>query len=64
MLRIGTVDRYEWAHVDEWLAQQNRIPSTPEGQRLVQDLRAEAMRTRPLSLLSVPRWAVKWFIPE
>jgi hypothetical protein len=64
MLRIGTVDRYEWAHVDEWLAQQQRIPTTPQGQRLVQDLRAEAMHTRPLSLLFVPRRAVKWFMPE
>jgi hypothetical protein len=64
MLRIGTVDRYEWAHVDEWLAQQNQTPITAQGARLVRDLRDEAMRTRPLSLLAVPRWAVEWFIPE
>lgn len=64
MLRIGTVDRYEWAHVDEWLAQQNQSPTTAQGIRLVEDLRDEAMQTRPLSLLFVPRWAVKWFIPE
>ncbi len=64
MLRIGTVDRYEWAHVDEWLAGQNQTPTTPQGARLVQQLRDEAMHTRPLSLLFVPRWAVKWFIPE
>ena len=61
MLRIGTTDRYEWAHVDEWLAQQNQAPRTAQGARLVRDLRDEAMRTRPLSLLSVPRWAVEWF---
>jgi hypothetical protein len=64
ILRIGTADRYEWAHVDEWLAQQNQTPTTPQGARLVRDLRADAMRTRPLSLLFVPRWAVRWFIPE
>ncbi len=64
MLRIGAADRYEWAHVDEWLAQQDQTPTTPQGKGLVQDLRAEAMRTRPLSLLFVPRWAVKWFITE
>ena len=64
MLRIGAVDRYEWAHVDEWLAGQNQTPTTPQGARLVQQLRDEAMRTRPLSLMFVPRWAVKWFIPE
>lgn len=64
MLRIGTVDRYEWAHVDEWLAQQNQTPTTEQGAHLVQQLRDEAMLTRPLSLLFVPRWAVKWFIPE
>jgi len=64
MLRIGATDRYEWAHVDEWLTQQDQTPTTPQGKRLVQDLRAEAMRTRPLSLLYVPRWAVKWFITE
>ena len=48
----------------EWLAQQNQAPKTAQGARLVRDLRDEAMRTRPLSLLSVPRWAVEWFIPE
>jgi hypothetical protein len=64
MVRIGAVDRYEWAHVDEWLVQQQRTPGTPEGQRLVKELRAEAMRTRPLSVLFVPRWVVRWFIPE
>jgi hypothetical protein len=64
MLRIGTVDRYEWAHVDEWLAQQNQTPTTAQGARLVRDLRTDAMRTRPLSVLFVPRWAVRWFIPE
>jgi hypothetical protein len=64
VLLIGTADRYEWAHVDEWLAQQRRTPATLEGQRLVKDLRAEAMRTRPLSVLFVPRWVVRWFIPE
>jgi hypothetical protein len=64
MLRIGAVDRYEWAHVDEWLAQQQQTPTSPQGARLVRDFRAEAMRTRPLSLVFVPRWAVKWFIPE
>ena len=64
MLRIGITDRYEWAHVDEWLVQQDQTPTTPQGKRLVQDLRAEAMRTRPLSLLFVPRWAVKWFNTE
>ena len=64
MLRIGTVDRYEWAHVDEWLAQQNQTPTTAQGERLVHDLRTDGMRTRPLSVLFVPRWAVRWFIPE
>ena len=60
MVRIGTSIRYEWAHVDEWLVQQNQVPATAEGQRLVRDLQAEAMRARPLSLLFVPRWTVKW----
>lgn len=64
LLRIGAVDRYEWAHVDEWLAQQQQTPTSPQGARLVRDLRDEAMRTRPLSLVFVPRWAVRWFIPE
>ncbi len=64
MLRIGTVDRYEWAHVDEWLAQQHQTPTSTQSAQLVHDLRDQAMRTRPLSVLFVPRWAVRWFIPE
>jgi hypothetical protein len=61
MLRIGAVDRIEWAHVDEWLAQQDRKPSSERDAQLVADLQVEAMNTRPLSLLSVPRWATRWF---
>jgi hypothetical protein len=64
MLRIGAIYRYEWAHVDEWLQQQNELPKTAQGARLVFDLREEAMRTRSLSRLFVPRWALKWFVPE
>ena len=64
MLRIGTVDRYEWAHVDEWLVQQHQTPTSAHGAQLVHDLRDQAMHTRPLSVLYVPRWAVEWFIPE
>jgi len=64
MLRIGAVDRYEWAHVDEWLMQQHQTPTSIQGDQLVRDLRDQAMRTRPLSVLYVPRWVVRWFIPE
>jgi hypothetical protein len=64
LLRIATVNRYEWAHVDEWLEQQRRTPTTTEGRQLVAQLRDEAMATRPVSLLFVPRWAVRWFNPE
>ena len=61
MLRIGAVDRIEWAHVDEWLAQQGKKPASEQNARLVAELQVEAMNTRPLSLLSVPRWATRWF---
>lgn len=64
MVRMGTSDRYEWAHVEEWLARQNQTPTTEGGVQLVQQMRTEAVRTRPLSLLYVPRWAVRWFIPR
>ena len=61
MLRIGAVDRTEWAHVDEWLAQQGKKPTSEHNARVVADLQTEAMRTRPLSILYVPRWAPLWF---
>jgi hypothetical protein len=64
MLRIGISDRYEWAHVDEWLERQQQVPTTSEGRALVQGLRAEAVQTRPMSLMAVPRWVVRWFIPR
>jgi hypothetical protein len=61
LLRIGAVDRIEWAHVDEWLAAQDKKPSAERDARLVAELQVEAMNTRPLSLLYVPRWATRWF---
>jgi len=61
MLRIGASDRIEWAHVDEWLAQQDKKPSSERDAQLVAELQVEAMQTRPLSLLYVPRWATRWF---
>jgi len=61
MLRIGAADRIEWAHVDEWLARQDKKPSSERDARLVAELQVEAMNTRPLSLLYVPRRATRWF---
>jgi hypothetical protein len=64
MLRIGAADRYEWAHVDEWLEEQGIAVSTLEGAELLEALRAEATRTAPISRRFVPRQLELWVTPQ
>jgi uncharacterized membrane protein len=53
--------RYEWAEVDVFLRDQQIALRTPDEVRLVERLRADAMRAPLLNAALLPHWAKAWF---
>jgi hypothetical protein len=53
--------RYEWAEVEVFLRDQQIALRTPDEVRLVERLRADAMRAPLLNAALLPHWAKAWF---
>ena len=61
MYYAGYYARNEWATVEVWLREQHVEPTTEEGIRLVEALRAIAIDMPMLNPYFLPRWAERWF---
>ena len=61
MYYSGYYVRNEWATVEVWLREQRVEPTTQEGVRLVEALRATAIDMPVLNPYFLPRWAERWF---
>jgi hypothetical protein len=54
-------DRNEWVYVDDWLARQKSVPTTTEGEALVERLRDDALRRASINPYLLSPQLDQWF---